>query len=112
MRARALALFLAAACLAGCSSDLTCTDVCACEGLAGDKLCLATCQANRDADAKNAAAHDCSAQASEASTCTADHASCDSVKKQYVYPIDACKTQNAALDQCLGATSTTSTGAN
>lgn len=97
----------------GCgSSEITCAQACDCEGLSGDKLCLSTCQANRDAAAKQAADAKCKDQAADLDHCTADNASCDGVKKQYVYPTDACRTEADALSKCVKGSSSSSTGSN
>ncbi len=98
----------------GCSSEITCKDACACEGLAGDKLCLNQCATDRAAVENKAKQAQCSSQQADFTLCAADNASCDSVKKQYAYPIEACKTESDALSKCFGAGASTSssTGSN
>lgn len=98
--------------LAACSSEITCKDACACEGLAEDKLCLSTCENDRKTTQAAAAQAGCTTQQSDLDTCAADHASCDASKKQYVYPTDACKTESAALDKCKGTSSQGGSGSN
>ncbi len=87
----------------GCSSEIACKDACACEGLAGDKLCIDQCATDRAAVVSKAKQAQCSSQQSDFTLCAADNASCDTVKKQYAYPIESCKTESDALSKCFGS---------
>ena len=96
--------------VSACNSEITCKDACACEGLAEDKLCLEQCETDRSATKAKAEAAHCSAQQADFTLCAADNASCDSVKKQYAYPVEACKAESDKLSKC--SASSTSTGSN
>ena len=106
------ALSLVAVLSPGCSSEVTCRDVCSCEGLDDDKLCIDSCEKARDDVEASAKAAGCAKQLDALSECQIDNASCDPQKLEYIYTIEECNAESAAFTKCSGQSSSASTGSN